>query len=160
VSRSDADTQNHAEHNMPCALIYPWKWNDRAAGRTPRNPPAGEGGSHMLRGPMLRMKKNFLVFLMFSKYLWRYSCIMKSTDSVVTYLIFEFLIPACYSLLTRICVHSAHCVWKCTVIFSWILNMGPHSCIAVARQIQLWGPPRGGSWGPGEGASLRGPPTL
>jgi len=27
---------------------------------------------------------------MFSKYLWRYSCIMKSTGSVVTHLIFEF----------------------------------------------------------------------
>jgi len=30
---------------------------------------------------------------------------------------------------TRIHVHSAYCVWKCTVIFSWILNTGPHSCI-------------------------------
>jgi len=51
--------------------------NSRAGGRTPASP-AG-GASRMLRGLMLRMKNIFLVFLMFSKYLWRYSCIMRST---------------------------------------------------------------------------------
>jgi len=49
------------------------RWKDP---RTPR--PAG-GGSRMLRGLMLRMKNFCVGFLMFSKYLWRYSCIMKST---------------------------------------------------------------------------------
>ena len=37
--------------------------------------------------------------------------------------------PLCMYTRTRIRVHSAYCVWKCTVIFSWILNTGPHSCI-------------------------------
>ena len=55
------------------------------------------------------MYENFFLFFMFSKYLCRYSCIMKSTSSVVTYLIFKFLIPA-YVIFTRIRVHSAHCV--------------------------------------------------
>ena len=51
-------------------------------------------------------------------------------------------------------MHSANCVWKCTVIFCWILNTGPHSYI--------WSPnttvrPRGGPYvrPRGEGASLR-----
>jgi len=34
----------------------------------PPHPPAGGEGSRMLRGLMLRMKKIFLLFLMFSKY--------------------------------------------------------------------------------------------
>ena len=49
----------------------------RAGGRTPRTP--RQGGSRMLRGLMLRIKNFSSFFLMFSKYLWRYLCIMKST---------------------------------------------------------------------------------
>ena len=68
-------------------------------------------------------------------------------------------------------VHSAHCVWKCTVIFSWILNTGPHTCIGGggARQIQhnyeaLGGEASlGASMGP-QGRDLSeapgGPPTV
>jgi len=40
--------------------------------------------------------------------------------------------PVCMYTRTRIRVHSAYCVWKCTVVFSWILNTGPHSCIRGA----------------------------
>ena len=119
---------------------------DRAAPSPQYLPPFPRlGGSRMLRGLMVRMKKIFLAFSMFSKYLSRYSCIMKFNGTVVTYLIFEFLIPACYFHVYMCIVHTVY--EKCTVIFSWILNMGPHSCIGVARQIQLWGP-LGGSQGP------------
>jgi len=42
--------------------------------------PPTPGGPHICSGASSYIwKKNFLVFLMFSKYLWRYSCIMKST---------------------------------------------------------------------------------
>ena len=105
-----------------------------------KNSPRLGGRSRMLRGLMLRMKIFFYffnVFKIFVKFV--------HNDSVVTYLIFEFLIPACYTYThVYIHVHSAHCVWKCTVIFSGILNTGPHSCIWGVRQIQVWGPLAGG----------------
>jgi len=68
---------------------------------------------------------------------------MKSTGSVVTYLIFEFLIPACY-------------VWKYTVIFSWILNIEPHSCIGAPAKYNYEVP--GGGWGLSRGLSVSGAP--
>jgi len=74
------------------------------------------GGLTYAQGPHVT-NEFFCRFLMFSKYLWRYSCIMRSIDrprpGVVTYLTFEFLILACSTY-----THSAHCVWKCTVNFS------------------------------------------
>ena len=88
---------------------------------------------------------------MFSKYLWRYSCMMKSTARCYLFNIWIFRSNMLYLHVSR--VHSAHCVWKCTVIFSWILNMGPHSSIGGARQIQQWGP-EGGGRGACLGASL------
>jgi len=50
-----------------------------------------------------------VTFLIFSKYLWRYSCIMKSTGSVVTYLIFEFFIPAVCIVQT---VYEMYCYFS------------------------------------------------
>jgi len=63
-----------------CSLIYPFPESEEVP------PPArgmGVGGSRvtMLRGLMLRMI--FSSFLMFSKFLYKYSCIMKSTGSVL-----------------------------------------------------------------------------
>ena len=139
------------------------------------------GGTRMLRGLMLCMKNIFSFFLMFSKYLWRYSCIMKSTGSVVTYLVFEFLIPPCYIYsYTCAIVHSAHCVWKFTVIFPWILR-GLTVLLGVPAKYNYEAPrgeggerlSRGLSGAPGRGISEpsplppprpllfpRGPPTL
>jgi len=59
-------------------------------------------------------------------------------------------------------VHSAHCVWKFTVIFSRILNSGPRSCTVVYGGPNTTVRPRGRGRGgglfeaPGEGP-LRGP---
>jgi len=73
-----------------CMLMPPQsRWKDPLYSRS--------GGLTYAQGPHVTYENNFLVFLMFSKYLWRYSCIMKSTSSVVTYLVFEFLIPACFT---------------------------------------------------------------
>ena len=96
----------------------------RAGGRTPpRTPRRGEGGgAHVYSGASCYVWEFFSSFLMFSKYLWRFSCIMKSTGSVVTHLIFEFSFQRV--LLTRIHVQWFYCVWKCTAIFSWKLNTG------------------------------------
>jgi len=47
------------------------RWKD------PPHPPAG--GPHVCSGASCYVWKFFSSFLMFSKYLWRYSCIMKST---------------------------------------------------------------------------------
>jgi len=58
--------------------------------------------------------------------LWRYSCITKFTRSIVTYLIFEFLIPACYTY-TYMCAYCTLCM---KMHCNFLLNItGPHSCI-------------------------------
>ena len=41
-------------------------------------------------------------------------------------------------MYTLLRVHSAYTVWKCTIIFSRILNTGPHSCILVNCSEWMW----------------------
>ena len=59
---------------------------------------------------------------------------MKSIGSVVTYLIFEFLIPASYTYTYTCGVHSAHCM-KMHRYF--LLNITGHQLHWGTRQIQL-----------------------
>jgi len=67
----------------PTTLLTPLV-HYQSRGRTPPRTP-GRG-----RGSLIMLRMKIIWFLMSSKYLWRYSCIMKSTGSVVTYLICEF----------------------------------------------------------------------
>ena len=82
----------------------------------PPYPPAGGKGAHDAQGPHVTYDF-FSSFLMFSKFLWRYSCTMKSTGSVVTYLIFEFLITTCYTYI-RVQYCIVHSVYKNSLLFS------------------------------------------
>jgi len=45
---------------------------------------------------------------------------MKSTGSIVTYLILEFFIPACYNYTYSVCI--VHTVYENALLFSWILR--------------------------------------
>ena len=64
-------------HELTIEVSHLWPYNScsgvyvlQSRWKDPPHPPGrGEGGSRMLRGLMLCTKKNFLVFLMFSKYL-------------------------------------------------------------------------------------------
>ena len=142
------DVRAQAVASMPASTIT----YDPEPEEEPPYPPAGGGGSHMLRGLMLRIYF-FLVFLMFSKYLWRYSCIMKSTGSAVTYLIFEFSFQHVWLTCIRVHSASAYTMWKCTVIFSCILNTGPHNCIVGGGgKYNSEAPGRGPERSPGGGA--------
>jgi len=71
---------------------------------------------------MLRMKIFFYFFNVFKIFvkIFVHSCIMKSTGSVVAYLIFEFSFQ--HVLFTRICEHSAYTVYEnaLLIVFSLI----------------------------------------
>ena len=154
--------------SVQCSFVKSLLSPCRAGGRTPRTPRPG-GGPRVCQGPHVTLHmKFFSSFLMFLKYLWRYSCKMKSTGSVLTYLIFEFLIPACYTYtLAPIRVHSAHTVYENALLFfleyqTWGLTV----LLGAPAKYQLWGP--GGGWRGLSGATGRGlseapgggPPTL
>jgi len=83
------------------SLLYPIYYADYTPAEPEEEPPVppgrGGGGSRMSGASCCVTYEFFSSFLMFSKHLWRYTCKMNSTSSVVTYLIFEFLIPACYT---------------------------------------------------------------
>ena len=96
----------------------PWyAQTSRAGGRTPRTPRPG-GGPRVAQGPHVTYGKIFFSFLMFSKYLWRYSCIMKSTSSVVTYLIFEFSFQHILFTCIRYYVCIMHILYENAQLFS------------------------------------------
>jgi len=84
----------------------------RAGGRS-------EGASRMIRGLMLRMKR-ILFFLLFSKYLRRYSCIMKSTGSVVNYCLSNAIHgigQSMKSLEVRVCTNEYLSLSIATAVF-------------------------------------------
>jgi len=69
---------------------------------------------------------------------------MKSTGSVVTYLIFEFHIPACYTYTCRplgyVCI--MHTVYENALLY-FLWNIGPHSSIGGRSPNTTMRPRRG-----------------
>ena len=132
---------------------------NRAGGRTPRTLRPG-GGLTYVRGLMLRMKFFFQFFNLFKIFVKMFVhneiyCI------VVTYLIFEFFIPAaCIVQTLKLCM-------KMYCYFLLNIKYGASQLYLGANSLQLWGPGEGPLWGragrveraseaPGEGP-LRGP---
>ena len=89
----------------------------RAGGSTPvpRTPRSGEGGGYVCSGPHVTYEKSS--FLNVFKIFVKISCIMKSTSSVVTYLIFIFFYSRIQHVLltrtvdvSRVCIIIVHTV--------------------------------------------------
>jgi len=69
----------------------------RAGGRTPLTPGRAGGGVTYAQGPHVMYEKKFLVFIVFKILVKIFVHYEIYRYSVVTYLIFEFLVPACYT---------------------------------------------------------------
>ena len=63
---------------------------------------------------------------------------MKSTSSVVTYLIFEFLIPACYTMYLYVYMYTMHTVYENSLLLSLEYKTGGLTVVlGGARQVQI-----------------------
>jgi len=142
-------------------VIKFYTYTNQSRRKNPRTLPGREGGWRMLRGLMLRMEF-FSSFLMFYKHLWRYSCIMKSTGSVVIYLIFEFPFQHVWLIRYRPHVRIMHIL--CMKIDCYfLLNIKARGLTVTVAFFGVGAnttmKPRGGSSvrprGKGAGASLR-----
>ena len=110
----------------------------RAGGRTPR-PPVRGGGSRMLRGLMLR-RRAVLSTPKCEKSVGRRGSApdpvggaynappdpLAGGEGALLPRPQEPHLQYCHCACP-VCMYTR--VWKCTVIFSWMLNAGPHSCI-------------------------------